>query len=125
MWKSEQEKLEKSGRKWAESDFLPYRYAELFCEKCGKSVGKHDIVCTNLQTLMYCADCVKPYVRQVPYSIAEDKEVVFDNGNTVQVKYKGGYYAELVVDKVCYFNKKGRHIKIKGKTYILNDKIEL
>lgn len=125
MWKSGQEKLEKSGRKWAESDFLPYRYAELFCEKCGKSVGKHDIVCTNLQTLMYCADCVKPYVRQVPYSIAEDKEVVFDNGNAVQVKYKGGYYAELVVDKVCYFNKKGRHIKIKGKTYRLNEKIEL
>ena len=125
MWKSEQEKLEKSGRKWAESDFLPYRYAELFCEKCGKSVGKHDIVCTNLQTLMYCADCVKPYVREVPYSIAEDIEVVFDNGNTVQVKYKGGYYAELVVDKVCYFNKKGRNIKIKGKTYRLNDKIEL
>ena len=125
MWKSEQEKLEKSGRKWAESDFLPYRYAELFCEKCGKSIGKHDIVCTNLQTLMYCADCVKPYVRQVPYSIAEDKEVVFDNGNAVQVKYKGGYYAELVVDKICYFNKRGRHIKIKGKTYRLNDKIEL
>ena len=125
MWKSEKEKLEKSGRKWEESDFLPYRYAELFCEKCGKSVGKHDIVCTNLQTLMYCADCVKPYVREVPYSIAVDKEVVFDNGNAVQVKYKGGYYAELVVDKVCYFNKKGRHIKIKGKTYRLNEKIEL
>lgn len=125
MWKSEQEKLDKSGRKWAESDFLPYRYAELFCEKCGKSVGKHDIVCTNLQTLMYCADCVKPYVREVPYSIAEDKEVVFDNGNTVQVKYKDGYYAELIVDKVCYFNKNGRHIKIKGKAYRLNDKIEL
>lgn len=125
MWKSEQEKLEKSGRKWAESDFLPYRYAELFCEKCGKSVGKHDIVCTNLQTLMYCADCVKPYVREIPYNIAEDKEVVFDNGNAVQVKYKGGYYAELAVDKICYFNKKGRHIKIKGKTYRLNEKIEL
>ena len=74
---------------------------------------------------MYCADCVKPYVREVPYRIAEDKEVVFDNGNAVQVKYKGGYYAELVVDKVCYFNKKGRHIKIKGKTYRLNEKIEL
>ena len=125
MWKSEQEKLDKSGRKWAESDFLPYRYAELFCEKCGKSVGKHDIVCTNLQTFMYCSDCVKPYVREVPYSISDDKEVVFDNGNAVKVKYKGGYYDELVVDKVCYFNKKGRHIKIKGKTYKLNDKIEL
>ena len=100
MWKSEQEKLEKSGRKWAESDFLPYRYAELFCEKCGKSVGKQDIVCTNLQTLMYCADCVKPYVREVPYNIAEDKEVVFDNGNAVQVKYNGGYYAKVIVDKV-------------------------
>ena len=33
MWKSEQDKLEKSGWKWVESDFLPYRYSELFCEK--------------------------------------------------------------------------------------------
>lgn len=34
LWKSEEDKLIKSGRKWAECDeYLPYRYAELFCEK--------------------------------------------------------------------------------------------
>ena len=30
LWKSEEEKLIKSGRKWAECDYIPYRYAELF-----------------------------------------------------------------------------------------------
>lgn len=120
LWAKEENKLIKSGRKWAECNYLPYRYAELFCEKCGESIGKHDIVTTNLQTLMYCAECVKPYIRQTPYDLSEDKEVIFDNGNTVRVKYKGGYYSEMVVDKICYFNKKGRCIKIKGKTFYLN-----
>ena len=120
MWKEEEEKLNKSGRKWAETDYLSYRFAELFCEKCGKSLGKFDIVTTNVQTMMYCDECVKPYIRQTPYELSEDKEVVYDSGNTVRVKYKGGYYPEMVVDKICYFNKKGRCIKIKGKTYYLN-----
>lgn len=120
LWEDVKNKLIKSGRKWAECDYLPYRYAELFCEKCGKSVGEHDIVTTNLQTLMYCSDCVKSYIRTVPFDLTDDKEIVFDNGNTIQIKYKGDYYQELVVSKVCYFNKKGRYIKVKGKTYYLN-----
>ena len=120
LWKYEEAKLIKSGRKWAECDRIPYRYAELFCEKCGKSVGTYDMVCTNLQTLMYCTDCVKPYIRTVPFNLTDDKEVTFDNGNTVIIKYKGGYYPELAVNKICYFNKKGRYVKIKGKTYYLN-----
>ena len=125
LWKSEEDKLIKSGRKWAECDYIPYRYAELFCEKCGKSIGKRDIVTTDLKTLMYCADCVKPYVKEVPYNLDDNKEIIFDNGNAVQLKYKDGYYHELIVDKICYFNKKGRYIKIKGKTYYLNEKIEI
>lgn len=125
LWKREEDKLIKSGRKWAECDFLPYRYAELFCEKCGKSLGKHDIVCTNLQTNMYCDDCVKPYIRKTPFNLTEDVEVVSDDGNTVKVKYKDNYYSEMVVYKVCYFNKKGRCIKVKGKTYYLNLNKEL
>lgn len=123
LWKSEEDKLVKSGRKWASStDMMPYRCAELFCEKCGKSIGIHDIVCTNLQTLMYCSDCVKPYVRSAPFDLTENIEVLFDNGNVVKIKYKGGYYEELVTEKICYFNKKGRFIKIKGKVYYLNTK---
>ena len=117
LWKDEENKLIRSGRKWAECDYIPYRYAELFCEKCGKSMGKHDIVCTNLQTLMYCSDCVKPYVRSVPFDLTENIEVLFDNGNMLKVKYKGGYYDELVTDKICYFNKRGRYIKVKGKRH--------
>lgn len=122
LWKSEEDKLMKSGRKWAECDeYLPYRYAELFCEKCGKSMGKHDIVTTNLQTLMYCKNCVKPYILKTPFDLTDDKEIVFDNGNSVHIKYKVGYYQELVTTKICYFNKKGRYIKIKGKNYYLNE----
>ena len=120
LWKSEEDKLIKSGRKWAECDYIPYRYAELFCEECGASMGKHDIVCTNLQTLMYCPKCVKPYIRSVPFDLTENIEVLSDWGNDVTVKYKGGYYDELVTGKICYFNKKGRFIKIKGRTYYLN-----
>lgn len=119
LWKSEEEKLKKSGRKWAESDYLPYRYAELFCEKCGKSVGKHDIVCTNLQTFMYCDECVRSYIRSTPFMLDTNIEVVLDAGNDVKLKYIGGYYSEIVVDKVCYFNKKGRYVKVKGKVYYI------
>lgn len=118
--KKVENKLNKSGRKWKESEHMSYRCAELFCEKCGKSMGVQDIVCTDLQTLMYCSDCVKPYIRQVPYNLADDKEIVCDNGLTVQIKYKDNYYHELTCNKICYFNKKGRYIKIKGKTYYLN-----
>lgn len=40
LWGDLENKLNKSGRKWAESsDKLPYRYAELFCEECGVSLG--------------------------------------------------------------------------------------
>ena len=120
LWEKVENKLNKSGRKWKETDYMPYRCAELFCEKCGKSMGIQDIVCTDLRTLMYCGDCVMPYIRQVPYNLADDKEIVFDNGLTVKIKYKDNYYHELTCNKICYFNKKGRYIKIKGKTYYLN-----
>ena len=71
MWKSEEDKLNKSGRKWKPSlDYMPYRCAELFCEKCGTSLGIHDIVCTNLETIMYCKDCVQKYIKQVPSMVS-------------------------------------------------------
>lgn len=120
LWEKVENKLNKSGRKWKESEYMPYRCAELFCEKCGKSMGVQDIICTDLRTLMYCSYCVKPYIRQVPYNLADDKEIFFDNGLTVEIKYKDNYYHDLTCNKICYFNKKGRYIKIKGKTYYLN-----
>ena len=115
LWEKVENKLNKSGRKWKESEYMPYRCAELFCKKCGKSMGVQDIICTDLRTLMYCNDCVKPYVRQVPYNLTDDKEIFFDNGLTVEIKYKDNYYHDLTCNKICYFNKKGRYIKIKGK----------
>lgn len=41
MWKSEEDKLKRSGRKWQPSpDYMPYRCAELFCEECGADTAK-------------------------------------------------------------------------------------
>jgi len=123
LWEKVENKLNKSGRKWKESEYMSYRCAELFCEKCGKSMGVQDIICTDLRTLIYCNACVKPYIRQVPYNLADDKEIVFDNGLTIEIKYKDNYYHDLTCNKICYFNKKGRYIKIKGKsTEIVLDK---
>ena len=119
LWKSEYDKLMKSGRKWAESDYIPYRYAELFCEKCGKRLGKFDIVCTNLQSNMYCSECSKIFCKPTPFNISENAQVVADYGNSVLLKYKDGYYDELTVRKTCYFTKKGRYINVKNKRYYI------
>lgn len=114
------EKLRKSGRNWKELEPPHDREVQLLCEKCGKSMGIEDATRVDLRTLMYCDNCAKPFVRQVPYKITDNIEVTFDNGIIVTVKYTGGYYNELSVDKICYYNKKGRFIKIKGKMYYLN-----
>jgi hypothetical protein len=122
LWKDQEDKLNKSGRKWKPSEIImPYRCAELFCEKCGKSMGIQDIVCTNLETIMYCSECVKPYIKEVPYTIAEGVDIVKDFGNEVIARYYGADKNVGVQDeyKVCYFNKKGRSIKVKGKKYYL------
>lgn len=114
-------KLDKAGRTWKPTTTLPYRNAELFCENCGKSIGVHDIACTDLRTLMYCPDCAKIFSRPTPYQLAEGIKVVFDNGVAVDVEYSGVYYDLIRVNKICYYNKKGRFIKIKGKQYYLNN----
>lgn len=119
MWKSEEDKLNKSGRKWKPSlNYMPYRCAELFCEECDVSLGIHDIVCTNLETIMYCKDCVQKYIKQVPIELSCGT-IIKDFGNSVSLEYTNGYYEKLVVDKTCYFNKKGRYIKVKGKRYYI------
>lgn len=120
LWKDEENKLIKSGRKWSETDYMPYRYAVLYCECCGKDLGKHDIVCTNLQTNMFCGECVRTYVKEVPYNVSDNIIVTADYGSLVSVKYIDGYYPEIIVVKDCYFSKKGRFIKVKGKRYYLN-----
>lgn len=114
-------KLNKAGRTWSPAATLPYRNAELFCENCGKSLGVHDIVCTDVRTMMYCAECAKVFVLPTPYKINDEIQIVFDNGVAVDAEYHGGYYDLIRVNKICYYNKKGRFIKIKGKQYYLNN----
>lgn len=119
MWKEEEDKLNKSGRKWKESkNNLSYRYAELFCEKCGTSLGKYDIVCTNLESTKYCGDCVKTYIKHTPINLSCGS-ILKDYGNSVDLEYKNNHYKTIVVSKICYFNSKGRYIKVKGKRFYI------
>lgn len=119
LWESEEKKLNKSGRKWSPSPtYLPYRCAELYCEKCGKSLGIFDIVTTNLEGNMYCSDCVSTYINPVP-NVLPCGTIVDDIGNYVTIEYTDNYYKNLQMDKLCYFNKKGRYIKVKGKRYYI------
>lgn len=117
LWGHVEEKLNKSGRKWEESkEKMPYRCAELFCESCGQSLGIYDIVDTNLQSNMYCKDCLQKYIKATPVKL-DCGTILMDMGNQVQLNYTDNYYESIVVIKTCYFNKRGRYIKVKGKRY--------
>lgn len=71
MWKDLIEKLNKSGRTWAyPSVGESYRWAELFCEECGTSLGVHDIVTTNMETTKYCDKCAQKYIKRVPVTLS-------------------------------------------------------
>ncbi len=119
LWRNLENKLAKSGRKWAESpNYMPYRFAELFCEECGKSLGLYDICDTNLETTIYCSNCSSKYIKNTPFTI-DCGVVIRDIGTDVELEYTGNYYPLMRVRKVCYFNKKGRYIKVKGKRYYI------
>jgi hypothetical protein len=118
MWRDLENKLNKSKRKWKESEGkLSYRYAELFCEECGVSLGTFDIVDTNLQGNMYCSKCVQKYIKDVPINLPCGT-IVKDNGDSVKLLYINTYNT-YTVNKLCYFNPKGRFIKVKGKRYFI------
>ena len=119
MWKDLEDKLKKSGRKWTEiHDNTFYRRAELFCKECGASLGIHDMVTTDLETVMYCSTCVQKYIKEVPI-ILPCGTVTMDCGSFVYVEYQGNHYEKMTVQKTCYFNKKGSYIKVKGKRYYI------
>lgn len=119
LWKSELDKLNKSGRTWSEStDYLPYRFSELFCEECGKSLGRFDIISTNLETHMFCTNCVKKYIKDTPI-ILPCGVIGEDYGESVALKYSDNHYVKMTVSKICYFNKNGRYIKVKGKRFYI------
>lgn len=117
LWKSEEDKLNRSGRKWKESlNYMSYRYAELFCEDCGVSLGIYDIVCTNLESKMYCDKCVNKYIKNTPIILSCGR-IIEDYGDSLDLEYTDNYYKSITVNKTCYFNKKGRYIKVKGKRF--------
>lgn len=119
LWDYLEQKLIKSGRKWRESpNYSPYRCAELFCEECGVSIGVYDICYTDLETIMYCPNCVKEYIKDTPI-ILDCGVILNDFGTVVNIEYKDNYYILQRVNKICYFNKKGRYIRVKGKRYYI------
>ena len=107
------EKLTKAGIKFSETNPPHDRRAILYCRKCSKPIGEFDVFYDSLDTHYYCKKCIKKYAKETPYKITDNVEVLFDNGATVQIKYTGGFYPEIVVDRICHFNKKGRFITLK------------
>ena len=81
-------------------------------------MGIHDIVCTNLESTMYCSDCVQKHIKDTPI-ILPCGTIREDFGMSVTLEYTNSYYSSMAVDKTCYFNKKGRYIKVKGKRYYI------
>lgn len=107
------EKLVKAGIQFSETNPPHDRRAILYCRKCSDPIGEYDVFYDSLDTHCFCKKCIKDFIRETPYSVTDNIDVLFDNGATVQLKYTGGYYPELVVDRICHFNKKGRFITIK------------
>ena len=83
-------------------------------QNCGHSLGKKDVLIIDLETVKYCSKCIEKYIKETPFDIP-DGTVVKDFGDSVYLKYKSGGYIEQTVLKDCYFNTKGRYIKVKGK----------
>ena len=88
-------KLDKSKRKYKEcpQSKFPDREAELFCENCGHSLGKKDVLIIDLETVKYCSKCIEKYIKEIPFDIP-DGTVVKDFGDSVYLKYKSGGYIE-------------------------------
>lgn len=86
-----------------------------FCEKCGARLGTHHYY-DDRESAMYCGDCLKEFIKEVPFDLPCGT-VVEDWGSDVIIQYKTDYYPMMQVLKTCYFNSKGRYIKVKGKRY--------
>ena len=91
-------------------------YAELFCIKCDKSLGKCELHYSSHECYKYCPDCVKEFIKLVPIKLSEDMNILEDNGNQVVLRYENIRHEEY---KQCYFSSKGRYINVKGKRYYI------
>lgn len=110
------DKLKKAGRKFDICE--NWRHVILYCKGCGVKLGEFDMFYESHESNLYCHDCAKKYEKSVPYEIEglEGSKVVQDNGTFVKV-----YYAEPMCYEIknCYFTKKGRYIKYRGKRWYL------
>ena len=100
LCKSAEDKLIKSGRKWAECDYIPYRYAELFCEKCGNIVemvndsGVNPVCCGQKMTKIEAGTVEASREKHIPAVVVE--------GNTVKaIVVKDCALPRKQVDKLC------------------------
>lgn len=104
------DKLTRAKRKFDACD--DPRHAVLYCKKCGKRIGEYDMFLYSQDSLMYCYDCLKLFIKEVPFLI-EDKNIVVlkDEGRIVKIFYQD---SEYIGWKTCHFNSKGRFITCKG-----------
>jgi hypothetical protein len=111
MWSDVEDRLIKANRKYIP---INSRSAELFCVECETSLGIHDMVYFSHESYKYCDKCVKKFAKEVPRCLSDNITVLFDNGNFVTIRYEN---IRQEHDKTCYFNSKGRFIKVKNKRY--------
>ena len=108
------DRLEKAKRKYDVCD--NWRHAVLYCVECGKRLGEFDMFYESHEAYKYCCDCVKNFVLATPIILSETMSVLKDFGNSVLLRYENIRQEEI---KQCYFSKKGRYIKVKGKRVYL------
>lgn len=118
LWDNIYQKMIKSKRKWDYAENLPYRFVKLYCVDCGEYLGEFDGADLNLEGHQHCSKCCKKYIKKVPVKLPVGT-IIADNGDDVSIKYDNNYYQELVVNKLCYFNSKGRYIVYKNKKYYI------
>lgn len=103
-------RLEKAKRKYDVCNNR--RHAVLYCIECGKRLGEFDMFCDSHEAHKYCCDCVKKFILPTPIVLSENMSVLSDFGSSVLLRYEKIRQEEI---KQCYFSKKGRFIKVKGK----------
>ena len=102
MWNDVENKLIKAKRKYIPIDC---RRAELFCVECDVSLGIHDLVYDSHESLKYCNECVKKFIKETPRHLTDNIIILSDFGNSVIIRY-GDIRQEH--NKNCYFNSRGR-----------------
>ena len=106
-------KLVKAKRKYIP---INRRSAELFCFECDVSLGIHDLVYNSHESLKYCNECVKKFIKETPRHLTGNIIILSDFGNSVIIRYED---IRQEYNKNCYFNSKGRFIKVNNKRYFV------